>query len=43
MPVKNLWAVEIGTKIDVFYLVDENEWQGNCSIEGKILHLEAKD
>lgn len=35
--------VEIGAKINVLYLVDINEWQGSCSVEGKILYLEAKD
>jgi single-stranded-DNA-specific exonuclease len=33
--------VEIGTKLSIWYHVDVNEWQGNKSVEGKILHLEV--
>ena len=34
------YFVGIGDKISVWYHVDINEWNGNRSVEGKILHLE---
>lgn len=35
--------VDLGEKISVWYSVDINEWQGNKSVEGKLLHLELQD
>lgn len=32
--------VEPGEKVDVWYSVDVNEWQGRRSVEGRLLHLE---
>ena len=34
--------VGIGDKVSVWYHVDINEWNGNRSVEGKLLHLEVK-
>lgn len=34
--------VEPGTVIDVWYTVDVNEWNGRRSVEGQLLHLEAR-
>ena len=35
--------VEMGSEIAVLYHVDINEWQGNRTVEGKLLHLETKE
>lgn len=35
--------VEIGTKLSIWYHIDVNEWNGNRSVEGKLLHLEAAE
>lgn len=32
--------VEVGTRVDVWYQPDVNEWQGRRSVEGRLLHLE---
>ncbi len=32
--------VETGNRVDVWYHLDINEWNGNRSVEGKLLHLE---
>lgn len=32
--------VELGAIISVWYHVDINEWQGRCSVEGQLLHIE---
>lgn len=32
---------EIGTKVNVWYTVDINEWNGRRSVEGQLLHLEV--
>jgi len=37
------YFVGIGDKISVWYHLDINEWNGNRSVEGKILHLEVKN
>ena len=34
------FIVDIGAKISVWYHIDINEWQGNRSVEGKLLHLD---
>jgi len=34
---------ENGTVLTVWYHVDINEWNGNRSVEGKLLHLEVKE
>ena len=31
---------EIGAKVNVWYTVDINEWNGRRSVEGMLLHLE---
>jgi len=33
---------EIGTTVTVWYHPDINEWQGNRTVEGKLLHLELR-
>lgn len=33
--------VEPGTRVNVWYIVDINEWQGRRTVEGRLLHLEA--
>lgn len=35
--------VEIGDKLSVWYHLDVNEWQGNKTVEGKLLHLEVTE
>ena len=37
------YFVEIGDRISVRYHIDINEWNGNRSVEGKLLHLEIKE
>jgi single-stranded-DNA-specific exonuclease len=34
--------VEPGERLDVWYTVDINEWQGRRSVEGRLLHIELK-
>jgi single-stranded-DNA-specific exonuclease len=34
--------VDIGAKVNVWYYIDINEWQGSRTVEGKLLHLEAE-
>ena len=34
------FKVEIGTKINVWYHPNINEWQGRRSVEGQLLHIE---
>jgi len=33
--------VEPGTRVDTWITVELNEWNGNRSVEGKLLHLEV--
>jgi single-stranded-DNA-specific exonuclease len=35
--------VEPGERLDVWYTVDINEWQGRRSVEGRLLHIEVKE
>lgn len=35
--------VKIGEKVNVWYHLDINEWQGRRSVEGRLLHLELAD
>lgn len=35
--------VELGSKVAVWYHADINEWQGQRSVEGRLLHLEVMD
>ena len=37
------YFVDIGDRISVWYHVDVNVWNGNHSVEGKLLHLEIKE
>jgi hypothetical protein len=37
------YFVEVGAKISIFYHIDVNEWNGNRTVEGKLLHLKVKE
>ncbi len=34
---------KLGEKVNVWYHLDINEWQGNRSVEGRMLHLESSE
>jgi hypothetical protein len=39
----NHFFVQPGVKVDIWYHPDVNEWRGNRSVEGRLLHIEVKE